>query len=61
MKSVLPASAKWIQDAAAKFEPETNSVLTKGGETIEYDFLLVAMGLQLRYEKVTLNLQLIVY
>jgi NADH dehydrogenase FAD-containing subunit len=57
MKSVLPANAKWIQDAAAKFEPESNLVMTKNGDTIEYDFLLVAMGLQLRFEKVALVLE----
>lgn len=52
MKSVLPALATWIKDSAAKFEPESNTVHTSGGDTIEYEYLLVAVGLQLNYDKI---------
>uniref|UniRef100_A0AAG5CVT5 Sulfide:quinone oxidoreductase, mitochondrial n=1 Tax=Anopheles atroparvus TaxID=41427 RepID=A0AAG5CVT5_ANOAO len=52
MKSVLPALATWLQDSAAKFEPENNTVHTKGGDSIEYEYLLVAVGLQLNYEQI---------
>lgn len=40
----LPAGIRWIKDAAAEFDPETNSVITAGGEKIRYDFLIVAVG-----------------
>lgn len=53
MESVLPRKAKWIQDAAAKFCPDSNEVITHGGHTISYDFLVIAVGLQLNYNKVS--------
>lgn len=52
MKSVLPAKAKWMRDAAVKFEPNENRVYTKHGHEISYDLLVVATGLQLNYDKV---------
>lgn len=52
MAKVLPALAKWLKDSAVKFEPENNAVYTANGDKIEYDFLLVAVGLQLNYNKI---------
>lgn len=52
MSKVLPTLAKWVQDSAAKFDPANNTVYTAKGDKIEYDFLLVATGLQLNYDKV---------
>lgn len=57
MKSVLPKSAKWIKDAAVKIDPKNNQVLTKDGHTITYDLLIVAVGLQLNYDKVRTTFQ----
>lgn len=36
--------ATWIQDAAAEFSPESNTLRTEGGKTLKYDFLLMATG-----------------
>lgn len=52
MGKVLPTLAKWVKDSAAKFEPENNTVYTAKGDKIEYDMLLVAVGLQLNYDKI---------
>lgn len=52
MKSVLPENAKWIKDSAAKFLPSDNEVITGNGDVIKYDLLVVAVGLQLNYDKV---------
>lgn len=52
MQSVLPALAKWIQDSVVEFDPDHNCVRTKNGDTIEYEQMLVATGLQLKYEKI---------
>lgn len=52
MSKVLPTLAKWVKDSAAKFEPENNTVYTANGDKIEYEFLLVATGLQLNYDKI---------
>lgn len=51
-KSVLPGLAKWVQDEALKFDPDNNKVTTKKGDTIQYDYLVIAMGLVLNYDKV---------
>lgn len=53
MASVIPKKAKWIQDAAAKFNPNANEVITKQGHIISYEFLVIAVGLQLNYGKVS--------
>ncbi|XP_058821575.1 sulfide:quinone oxidoreductase, mitochondrial [Topomyia yanbarensis] len=52
MGKVLPTLAKWLQDSAAKFEPEKNTVYTSNGDKIEYELLLVAVGVQLNYDKI---------
>lgn len=52
MSKVLPTLAKWVKDSAVKFEPENNTVYTANGDKIEYEFLLVATGLQLNYDKI---------
>lgn len=52
MKDVLPKKAKWIQDSVACFDPENNKVTTKCGSSIAYDYMVVAMGLQLNFDQV---------
>lgn len=52
MKSVLPKSATWLQTSVAEFFPKNNFVITENGQKISYDYLLVAMGLQLNYHEV---------
>lgn len=48
-RDYIPAGATLIEDSVAAFEPEQNRVKTRGGQTIPYDFLIVATGLQLDY------------
>lgn len=48
-KSVMPKACDWIQDRAMTFDPDTNTVTTENGTEIQYDYLVVAMGLQLNY------------
>lgn len=52
MESVLPKKAKWLKDSAASFDPKANEVITAKGDIIEYDLLVIAVGLQLNYDKV---------
>ena len=56
MGDVLPSKAQWIKDRVAEFHPQRNQLLTSSGEEIDYDYLIVAMGLQLNYHKVDENL-----
>ena len=51
-KDYLPSSAKWVQDSVTEFDPDNNNVKTAKSGTIKYDFLIVATGLQLNYEKI---------
>lgn len=50
--AVIPAGAVWIQGSAASFEPEAHRVITAAGESLGYDVLVVAMGLQLNWSAI---------
>ena len=52
MSQVLPQKADWIQDKMISFDPEHSKVTTAEGHEISYEFLVVAMGLQLNYHKI---------
>ncbi|MDQ7045440.1 MAG: FAD-dependent oxidoreductase [Sulfurimonas sp.] len=43
---------KWIKDEVLSFEPDANKVKTRAGEEVDYDYLIVATGLQYNYEKI---------
>ena len=45
MKEVMPTGATWIKDYATAFNPENNSVATRGSGDLKYDYLVVAPGL----------------
>lgn len=48
----IPAGATWIRDAVAEFQPEQNLVITAGGRSVHYDYLVVAPGIQLDWDKI---------
>ncbi len=48
----IPEGATWIQDAVVSFDPENHAVTTRGGETITYDYLVVAAGIQVDWDKI---------
>ncbi len=48
----IPYGATWIRDAVERFEPESNSITTRGGKTLTYDYLVVAMGLKLDWHRI---------
>jgi len=52
MKSVLPKKADWLQTSVEKFDPDNCKVTTKEGDEISYEYLVIAIGLQLKYEMV---------
>jgi sulfide:quinone oxidoreductase len=49
---LIPRGVKWLQDAAAEVDPVRSEVRTHGGLRIGYDFLVVAPGIQLDWDKV---------
>ena len=50
MAEVMPNGATWIQDAAASFDPENNTVTTQNGDTYGYDSLVMAAGIQIDWD-----------
>lgn len=52
MSEVLPKEATWIKDEAVEILPKENIVKTKKGDTITYDYLLIAVGLKPNFDKV---------
>ncbi len=49
---VIPEGATWIQEAVSAFEPEHNAVVLSNGERVEYDYLVVAAGIQLDWDAI---------
>jgi sulfide:quinone oxidoreductase len=50
--SLIPPGVSWLKAAATAFDPENSSVTTSEGETIHYDALILATGLQCRWEQI---------
>lgn len=50
--SVIPRGVNWIQDAVAEIQPARKSLRTRDGRVITYDWLVVAAGLQINWDKI---------
>jgi sulfide:quinone oxidoreductase len=50
--SLIPRGVKWLQDAAEEVDPLRKEVRTRGGLRVGYDFLVVAPGIQLDWDRV---------
>jgi len=50
--SVIPDGAVWIKEAVKEFAPDANQVMTEQGQTITYDYLVVAAGIQIDWGRV---------
>lgn len=48
----LPDGVDLVQEAAAGIDPESKTVTTSGGQTLRYDYLVVAPGLVLDYDAI---------
>lgn len=48
----IPKGARWIRDVAAGVDPDARTVHTLRGETLPYDFVVVAPGLQMNWEAI---------
>jgi sulfide:quinone oxidoreductase len=42
----------WIKDTVETFDPDNNKVTTKKGTVVEYDYLVVAAGIEYHYEAI---------
>ena len=48
----IPAGATWIKDKVASFDPDNNKVTLAGGDEVSYDYMVVAMGIQIDWGKI---------
>ena len=47
MKDLIPEGVTWIKEYAKAFEPTKNQVITRNGNALSYDYLVVCPGLQI--------------
>ena len=47
MKDLIPAGAQWVRAGAETIDPDARTVRTSDGQTLSYDILVVAAGLQI--------------
>lgn len=48
----IPYGATWIKQKVATFQPEENCVTLDNGAIVEYDYLIVAAGIQMDWNKI---------
>ena len=53
MASLMPPGAKWVNSRVTEFRPEENYIVTADGKKIGYDYLVVALGLGVKYSAVS--------
>ena len=52
MKELMPKGVKWIKASVSTFDPENNAVTLADGQTVGYEILVTAPGLQLDFDKI---------
>lgn len=45
----IARGVEWVEEAVAEFDPQARRIVTTSGKPLEYDFLIVATGLDLDY------------
>lgn len=48
-EGLIPRGTRWIQEAVAEVDPDNNRLTTESGSRIEYDYLVVAAGVELNW------------
>ncbi len=46
----IPSGATWIPESVASFQPDKNQVTLSNGESLSYDVLVVAAGIQINWD-----------
>merc|ERR1711997_752028 len=52
MASVLPKEAEWLKSKAVTFDPDKNTVTTEDGTKVQYEYAVIAMGIQANFDSV---------
>ena len=48
----IPPDVSWVKEKVVGFAPQDNTITTESGQTIGYDYLVVATGMQLNWDAV---------
>uniref|UniRef100_A0AC35U9Y7 Pyr_redox_2 domain-containing protein n=1 Tax=Rhabditophanes sp. KR3021 TaxID=114890 RepID=A0AC35U9Y7_9BILA len=48
--SIIPKNTTWIKDSVGKIIPSKNRVITENGKEISYEFLVIATGVEPRFD-----------
>ncbi len=51
-RDFVPQGATWIKERVVEVCPDDNNVVTDGGRTVEYEYLVVATGIQIDWGKI---------
>ncbi|WP_195707322.1 FAD-dependent oxidoreductase [Vibrio cincinnatiensis] len=46
----ISGDVRWVEDAVIEYRPDHNQVVTQKGNRLDYDYLIVATGVELRYD-----------
>ena len=49
---VMPKEVTWIRERVVDFTPERNSVVLGNGDTLQYQYLVVAPGIQINWDEI---------
>ena len=52
MGELVPNDVTWMRKRVESFDPENNALGVEGGESVAYDYLVVAAGLKLDWQKI---------
>ncbi len=52
MVSLIPPQAKWLQTSVTHFLPDQNTIVLEDGRRLGYEYLVVALGLQVNFKNV---------
>lgn len=51
-ESVIPKDVMWLKESVTEFLPDDQAVLTKEGTRVNYEFLVVSAGIEMRWDRV---------
>ena len=52
MKNLIPSEAFWLQQRVSTIQPSRNKLIVEDGSEIDYDYLVVAPGIQINWDKI---------
>ena len=57
-KDLIPKGVDWLRSKAKTFDPDNNKLTLDNGETIKYEYLIVATGIRIDFDEVNIFNQL---